>query len=173
MIGSAAARMVGSSRSSASRWCSTPSNQPFRSSSWIFRSSTSIASSRIGSQRRRAALPHQGVGILALGHRGDLHPHAVAQQLVAGAEGGPEAGRVAVVEQRGRAGEPAQQRRLVPGERGAQRSDDVLDAGEHQAKHIEVSLDQDDRLLLPDRRLGLVQVVELLPLVEDRRSRES
>ena len=69
------------------------------------------------------------------------------------------------------AGEPAQQSRLVPGERGAQRSDDVLDAGEHQAEHVEVSLDQDDRLLFPDRRLRLVQVVELLPLVEDRRLR--
>ena len=58
----------------------------------------------------------------------------------------------------------AQQRGLVGGECGAQRRHDVLDPGEHQPEHVEVALDQNDRLLLPDGVLGLVQVVELPPL---------
>ncbi len=61
-----------------------------------------------------------------------------------------------------------EQRGLVGRERGAERRHDVLDAGEHQPQHVEVALDQDDRLLLPDGALGLVQVVELPPLVKDR-----
>ena len=48
-------------------------------------------------QRVGAALLHQRVGILAGRHRGHPDPHLVAQQLVAGAEGGPEPGGVAVV----------------------------------------------------------------------------
>ena len=169
MIGSAAARMVGSSRSSASRWCSTPSNHPFSSSSWIFRSSRSMPSSRIGLQRRGAALPHQRVGILSLRHRRHPDPDTVSEQLVPGAEGGAEAGGITVVEQGRRRREPAQQPGLLRRERGAQRRHDVLDAREDQAEYVEVALHQDDRFLFPDGRLRLVQVVELLSLVEDRR----
>ena len=124
-------------------------------------------------ERGGAAAPHERVGILAGGHGGDSHPDAVAEQLVAGAEGGAEPGLIAVVEQHGGGREAAEQRALVGRERGAERRDDVLDAGEDQPEHVEVPLDQDDRLLLPDGALGLVQVVELAALVEDRRSRAS
>ena len=46
--------------------------------------------------------------------------------------------------------------------------DDVIHAGHQQPEHVEVALHQDDRLLLADRPLRLVHVVQLLPLVEDR-----
>ena len=100
MIGSLAARIVGSSRSSASRRCSTPSNQPFRSSIWIFRSSTSTASRRIGSSAAAPPFCTRVSGSSPGGSVATRDPHVVAQQLVAGAEGGAEPRRVAVVEQR-------------------------------------------------------------------------
>ncbi len=52
-------------------------------------------------ERGGAARLHQRVGIFARRQRGDPHPDAVAQQLVAGAEGGAEPGLIAVVEQGG------------------------------------------------------------------------
>ena len=118
-------------------------------------------------ERGGAAPADERVGILAGGHRGDTDPDAVAEQLVAGAEGGAEAGLVAVVEQDRGGREAAEQRGLVRGERSAERCHHVLDAGEDQPEHVEVALDQDDGLFLPDGALGLVQVVELAALVED------
>ena len=50
-------------------------------------------------ERGGAAPADERVGILAGGHRGDPDPDAVAEQLVARAEGGAEPGLVAVVEQ--------------------------------------------------------------------------
>ena len=119
-------------------------------------------------QRGGAASAHEGVRILAGGHRGHPHADRVTQELVAGPEGGAETGLVAVVEENGRWGEAAEQRALLGRERRAERGDHVLDTCQHQAEHVEVTLDQDDRLLLPDGALGLVEVVELASLVKDR-----
>src|SRR5262245_19388455 len=45
----------------------------------------------------------------------------------------------------------------------------MLGAREHKPQDIEVALDQNDRLFLADRRLGLMQVVQQSTLVKNRR----
>ena len=121
-----------------------------------------------GLERGRAARFDQRVGIFARWQRRDPHSHAMAQQLVACAERGAQPGLIAVVEENGGGSVSLEQRGLLRRECRAERSHDVLHAGEHEPQDIEVALDQDDRLLLPDRALRLMQVVELASLVKDR-----
>ncbi len=59
--------------------------------------------------------------------------------------------------------------RLLGGEPGAERRHDLFDPGKGRTEHIEVPLDQDRTLRLTHRVLRDVQVVQQLPLVEDRR----
>src|SRR5262245_12358737 len=64
-----------------------------------------------------------------------------------------------------------QQGRLIVGETGAEGRDDLLEAGERQPQHVELSLHEDRALRLAGRVPRDVQVVQQLPLMENRRLR--
>ncbi len=68
--------------------------------------------------------------------------------------------RVAVEEQSGSRGVPAQEARLIGRERRTERGDDVLHAACMQADHVEISLDDNGVLLPADRVAPLPKAEE-------------
>ena len=93
------------------------------------------------------------------------------QQLVSGAERGLEPGLVAVVDQEHVLRVARDQRRLVGRERGTEWRDDFLDAGDDEPDEVEVSLDQQHAIGLPDRIARPVQAVQHPALGESDRLR--
>ena len=114
---------------------------------------------------------HQRVGVFALAQCRHADPQPVAQQLVAGAEGGAQAGFVGVVQQDHVGRVAAQQHALVGAQSGAERGRDLFDPRQRQPQHVEIPFDEDGALRFAHRVLRHVEVVEQLALVEDRRVR--
>jgi hypothetical protein len=169
MIGSAVRAIVGSSRSSRVALVLHSFEPPaMLLAAEASGSSTSIASSHQRLRRRGAAPAHQRVGIFASG----IVATRTARPWRSSSSPPRKVARSPPDRCRRAARRRANRRSSAPGpgERRAQRRHDVLDTAPAQAKHVEVSLDR-----MTDSpfgsRLGLVQVVELLPLVEDRRLR--
>ena len=110
----------------------------------------------------------QRVGILTRRERSHTHAHSLAQQLVARAEGGAQAGVVGVVEQDDLRRVTLHELGLLRREPRTQGRHDLFDPREGHAQDVEVSFDQNGALGLSDRVLRDVQVVEQLPLMKDR-----
>ena len=124
--------------------------------------------------RFAAAGTHQIVGVLAVRQRGELEALARLDQRqrdVERAIGRAAAGVVAVEAQDRLVGHPPHQRKLIGGERGAERRDGRLEARRRHGDHIDIALDRDHA---PAVMRGLARrgdVVERRALVEERRLR--
>ena len=114
-------------------------------------------------------LPGEGVGVFAVGQEADLDVHPLLQQHVDAAQGGLDAGGVAVIEDGEVVGEAVYQLDLVGGQGRARGGHHVLHAALVHGDDVRVALHQVAAVLLDDGLLGLVDAVEFVALVVDFR----
>ena len=121
--------------------------------------------------RRRPAQADEIVRILTLGQEREAQAFARAdqrQRRLDGAERRPPAGAVAVEAQDRLARHRPQQRALVGGERGAERRDDVGEAGFAHRDRVDIALDDDDRAAVMRALAGAVMIEQQRAFVEER-----
>ena len=121
--------------------------------------------------RRRPAKPDQIVRILTLGQKREAQALARADQGQRGLDGAERCatpGAVAVEAQDRLARHCPQQCALIGGERGAERRDDVGEAGLADRDRVDIALDHDDRARLMRGLAGAVMIEQQRALVEKR-----
>ena len=105
-------------------------------------------------------LPGVGVRVVAVGDEDHLHVHAFLQDQVDAAEGGVDAGRVAVVHDGDVLGEPLDEADLLHGEGGAAGGHDVRDAQLVHGQDVQVAFHEVALVRAGDGGLGEIDAVQ-------------